>query len=925
MATGLTCVGCKKSIGLLGRLSYDKHTGLCGSCGAMTRTTAPQQMRHSETIREEKPASEESRVSKFMRDTAHLESTTALPKVLVVAATLLNSRYRIVEELGRGGMGAVYRAVDERTGRAVALKRMLVEANELKRAFKREADLLANLKHRALPKVSDRFSVDTEQYLVMDYVGGADLQTLLEEKHKRFTVENVLSWADELLDALGYLHGHTPPILHRDIKPANLKLTEGGRVMLLDFGLAKGAAGEMTHAGNSLSVFGYTPHYASLEQIQGDGTTPQSDIYSLGATLYHLLTGVKPTDALKRVTGVLYGKTDPLPQIAHVNTRIPKHIAATVWQAMSLKPSNRPASAAEMRNQLQFSQPATARSSFAQEEETQVRTTANTQTSLMSAGDIEDMLRSASVVRTKTIDAEAAPLQEKGEPFTELSDADKPVEPLPVLDYELPTTDFLHPAPPRHEQADDELMEIATRIAEALRAFNVTGNIEHISPGPIFTTYEFKPAMGVTVGRIANLRTDLSLALASEVVGVEQQSGKQHVSIMVTNPQRETIYFREIIESRTFQEASSKLTIALGKTVDGSNYVVDLAQMPHLLIAGATGTGKSVCLSTLIVSLLYKASPEEVKLILIDTKYVDFGFFADIPHLATPIITEPKRAANALKWAVTEMENRYKNLAKWSVRNIDGYNAEIRRRNYVKDYDDDGKPWKPLPYLVILIDELAELMMVSGHEVEESITRLAQMARAVGIHLVISTQRPSSEVLTAEIKAAFRARISFQVTSRANSRLILDANGAEHLLSRGDMLFVSPGIAQSVRVHGAYIGDDEIGKIMNFIKAQSRPEYEETITQSEAEAEDALGDGGDRDELFDQALRICVEMKRASTSVIQRRLRIGYGRACAILDAMERDGLIGAADGARPRPVLGRANETIRHWDTLEEANVKRK
>ncbi|MCP9496264.1 MAG: DNA translocase FtsK [Pyrinomonadaceae bacterium MAG19_C2-C3] len=553
---------------------------------------------------------------------------------------------------------------------------------------------------------------------------------------------------------------------------------------------------------------------------------------------------------------------------------------------------------------------------------TSSRTASRTATAPMPAKDIEDMLRSASVVRTDTTEVEASPVQEKGEPFTVLSDADKPVEPLPAPDYELPTTDFLHPAPPRHEQADEELMEIAVRVAEKCKEFNVTGNIEHICPGPVVTTYEFKPSAGVKYSRVTGLVDDLCLALKAESVRIDRIPGKAHVGIEVPNPKRETIYLREIIESRQYQDSPSKLTLALGKSIDGVNYVADLAKMPHLLIAGATGTGKSVCLNSLVVSILYKASPEEVKFIMVDPKRLELGLYADIPHLATPIITEPKRAANALKWAVTEMETRYKNLAKWSVRNIDGYNAEIRRRNLVKNYDDEGKPWKPLPYLVILIDELAELMMVSGHEVEESITRLAQMARAVGIHLILATQRPSVDVITGIIKANFPSRISFRVSSKVDSRTILDTNGSEQLLGRGDMLFLPPGTSRLIRVHGAYLDENEVGKIVAHIKAQSKPEYDESITKSEDETEDALSGGSDRDELFDQALRICVEMKRASTSVLQRRLRIGYGRAAAILDAMERDGLIGAADGARPRPVLGRAHETISHWDDLEEANV---
>ena len=323
-------------------------------------------------------------------------------------------------------------------------------------------------------------------------------------------------------------------------------------------------------------------------------------------------------------------------------------------------------------------------------------------------------------------------------------------------------------------------------------------------------------------------------------------------------------------------------------------------------------------MNSLLLSILYRARPDEVKVILIDPKRLELGLYEDIPHLATPIITDPKPAARALRWAVGEMERRYKELAGWGVRNIDGYNAERERRNMVKDFDENGEPWTRMPYIVIIIDELADLMMTSGHEVEDSITRLAQMARAVGIHLVLATQRPSVDVITGLIKANFPSRISYRVSSKVDSRTILDTNGAEHLLGRGDMLFLPPGSSRLLRVHGAYVDESEINKIVSHIKAQWEPDYDETITQSDEEAMGLEDSDGERDELFEDALRICVDMKRASTSVLQRRLRIGYGRAAAVLDQMEREGLIGKADGARPRPVLPRAFELVGEWDEQE-------
>ncbi|HEX6718621.1 MAG TPA: DNA translocase FtsK, partial [Pyrinomonadaceae bacterium] len=512
--------------------------------------------------------------------------------------------------------------------------------------------------------------------------------------------------------------------------------------------------------------------------------------------------------------------------------------------------------------------------------------------------DAEDMVKGASVLRTKAEAPATAKL-----PFDSRR--------VNYSDYGLPPLQFLNEAPPHSEQADAELLSLATRLAEKCKEFNVTGQIKHICPGPVVTTYEFKPDPGVKYSRVVSLVDDLCLALKAESVRIDRMPGKPHVGIEVPNPRRETIFLREVIESRAFQESGSKLTIALGKTIDGLNYVADLAKMPHLLIAGTTGSGKSVGVNALIVSILYRARPDEVKFILIDPKRLELGLYEDIPHLATPIIVDPKLASRSLKWAVAEMERRYRDLAGWGVRNIDGYNTEIMRRNLIKEYDDQGEPWKPLPYIVIIIDELADLMMTSGREVEESITRLAQMARAVGIHLVLATQRPSVDVITGLIKANFPSRISFRVSSKVDSRTIIDTNGAEQLLGRGDMLFLPPGTSRLIRVHGAFIEEKEISRIVAHIKAQGPPAYDESITQSDEEALGLETSEGEHDELFEEALRICVEMKRASTSVLQRRLRIGYGRAAAILDIMEREGLIGQADGSRPRPVLGRAYEMV--------------
>ncbi|MEO6587722.1 MAG: DNA translocase FtsK 4TM domain-containing protein [Pyrinomonadaceae bacterium] len=497
-----------------------------------------------------------------------------------------------------------------------------------------------------------------------------------------------------------------------------------------------------------------------------------------------------------------------------------------------------------------------------------------------------------------------------------------PQEPQNFDNYVLPMSEFLVPAQARIEQKDEELLAIAQELTGKTKEFNVTGRVMHICQGPVVTTYEFKPDPGVKYSRVTGLSDDLCLALKAESIRIERIPGKAFVGIEVPNRHRETIQLREVIESKKFKDSHSLLTIALGKTIDGLNYVADLAKMPHLLIAGATGAGKSVGVNTLIVSILYKAKPDEVKFIMVDPKRLELGVYEDIPHLATPIIKDPKRAGIALKWAVSEMEKRYKDLAGWSVRNIDGFNTAVKKRNAEEHFDDDGNPWKTLPYIVIIIDELADLMMVSGKEVEESITRLAQMARAVGIHLVLATQRPSVDVITGLIKANFPSRISFRVSSKVDSRTIIDSNGAESLLGRGDMLFLPPATSQLIRVHGAFVDEKEIHKIVEHIKAQGRPEYDTTITKTDDELDDSGDLPGRKDELFWDAVRTVVTAKKASTSLLQRHLRIGYGRAAAILDAMVREGYIGEMDGSsRARPIMPKAYEDLQ--DIEEQENVQ--
>jgi S-DNA-T family DNA segregation ATPase FtsK/SpoIIIE len=470
----------------------------------------------------------------------------------------------------------------------------------------------------------------------------------------------------------------------------------------------------------------------------------------------------------------------------------------------------------------------------------------------------------------------------------------------------FPPTSILVPTSGYVKIDETELRQRAQMIEQKTREFEVEGVVQQIHPGPVVTTYEFKPEPGVKYSRITSLGDDLCLGLEAEAVRIDRIPGKSTVGIEVPNDERATIVLRELLESPEFVQSHARLPLALGKDITGRIVVSDLQRMPHLLTAGSTGTGKSVSINVMILSLLYRCRPDHVKLILIDPKRLELGLYQDIPHLLAPVVTEPKIAQNVLRWAVSEMESRYKKLAKRGVRALEAYNDQVRQLPIPGlDSDSDGdEDREPLPYIVIVIDELADLMMTAAREVEESITRLAQMARAVGIHLVLATQRPSVDVITGLIKANFPARISFRVASKVDSRTILDSNGAEQLLGRGDMLFLPPGSSRLMRVHGPLVTEDEVMRVADFLKKQGQPTYNEDILETPEERRET-GDGdGEVDALYDDAVRIVVDMGKASTSVLQRRLRIGYGRAASLLDAMEREGVIGPPDGSKPRAVL---------------------
>ena len=501
--------------------------------------------------------------------------------------------------------------------------------------------------------------------------------------------------------------------------------------------------------------------------------------------------------------------------------------------------------------------------------------------------------------------------------------------------YQVPPLALLENPPPgrdtQDEKAREEILASSAILEKKLKDFGIEGRVVQVLPGPVITLFEYEPAPGVKVSRIVSLADDLSLAM--RCVGLRILApvpGKPVVGIEIPNIRRETIYFKDVMTSESFQESESKLTLVIGKDITGEPAVQDLATTPHLLMAGSTGSGKSVGLNAMICSILLNATPEEVKMIMIDPKMLELSVYDGIPHLISPVVTNPKKAAAALQWAVNEMESRYKMMAEKGVRNIGGFNelAEKLQKEYeqeLKKREKANKGVKPenaddveedeeeeiipeppakLPYIVILIDELADLMMVASKGVEDSLTRLAQMARAAGIHLIVATQRPSVDVLTGIIKANFPTRMSYKVTSRVDSRTILDAMGADKLLGKGDMLFLPPGTSKLHRLHGVMVSDEEIQRIVDFIKKQAKPHYQEDIFDSVVQEEKNNGDEEEEfDEKYDEALAIVAKDRQASISYIQRRLRIGYNRAARIIETMEREGVVGPSDGVKPREV----------------------
>ena len=493
-------------------------------------------------------------------------------------------------------------------------------------------------------------------------------------------------------------------------------------------------------------------------------------------------------------------------------------------------------------------------------------------------------------------ESEKAPQQEKF-PFMNVAG-----------ELKLPPLDLLSDPPERKNvKIQRETLEMnARRLERKLSDFGVEGEVVEILPGPVITMYEYKPAPGVKISKVANLSDDLALTLRAQSIRIVAPiPGKAAIGIEIPNNQREVVYLKEILSSAAYKNSKHRLPIALGKDITGAAVVADLTKMPHLLVAGATGTGKSVSINTMIESLLFKVSTEMVRLLLVDPKRIELSMYHDIPHLLHPVVTQAKDATKALRWAVEEMERRYMLLSDRGVRNIETYNRRIVKDKGTKTAPEDTSKGidKTLPYIIVIIDELADLMMISSKEVEESITRLAQMARAAGIHLIIATQRPSVNVLTGIIKANFPTRISFQVSSKVDSRTILDTNGAEHLLGDGDMLFMPPGVSRIMRIHGAYVSEEEVQAVTDFLRKQRKPDYDTSILSHIAKNEESKEEDLELDEKYEDAIALVSKTGQASISMLQRKLRVGYNRAARMIEVMEIQGVVGPSDGVRPRDV----------------------
>jgi serine/threonine protein kinase len=787
---------------------------------------------------------------------------------MLVPGVILDNRYRIIRTLSnKGGTAVVYEAKHLRLGRTVAVKETKYRQFDpdvrdlVLKAFQREAALLANLEHSVLPRVYDSFAKDDGHFLIMDFIPGPDLDEMLRERlatqGTAFPASEVVRWASRLLNALEYMHSHNEPVIHRDIKPANLKLTGRNEIILLDFGLAKGAVVGMQ---SITTIHGYTKQYAPLEQINGETTDCRSDLFSLGATLYHLLTGQLPPDAIKRVTNRNEGKPDPLKSILSLNPAVPPNVAAVIHRAMALYPQERPVTAQEIAIQLSDGKAVPG--------------------PRPDSADQEDLIT----------------LPKKRSSSSALSKMEELVPgPLAIENYQCPWIEMLELPAFRTGISETELQEFAQHVVRNLADLGVAGQVKSISSGPVVTTFEFKSAPGVKYSQVTGLAEELCLRLNTGAIRIDRIPTRSAIGIEIPNGKREIVRLREVIEQEEFRESESKLMLALGQTVDGKNFTIDLAKMPHLLIAGAAGAGKASALHSILLSLLFQASPSEINLILIDLKKRGFEAYAGLPHLVMPLVTEFEAGQLALNWVFSELEKRYQLMTSVGVRNIEQYNAEAVHQ--LKDHGAmPSGSLQPLPRLVIIINELEERMASAALEAKERVARLARNSRAAGIHLILSSTWPPAEGLADLIRATIPARICLRVSSKADSHTVIESTGAEGLLGRGDMLFWEPDALRPIRIQGAYVNETEIKRVCDFIRSQTKESVAQVANSSPATEA--------RDEKYERAVRLVIEKQVASALLLQRELRISYGHALFILDKMGREGVISPGNDGKPPQVL---------------------
>ena len=906
--------------------------------------------------------------------------------------SLLDGKYKILNEIGHGGMSVVYLALNERANKTWAVKEVRKDGGNdttvVSQGLVAETEMLKKLNHPNLPSIVDVIDKDDSFIIVMDYIEGNSLQHLLDVEGPQHP-EKVITWAKQLCDVLGYLHSRKPPIIYRDMKPANVMLRPNGEVTLIDFGTAR----EYKDTRNEDTTWLGTRGYAAPEQFGGRGQTDaRTDIYTLGATMYHLITGYSPADTNFEVLPI--GKFVPqlkgsgLEKIISIYGAFPVLLLAfiyfvlrsfniTISQIMEWANSKeQPVSIREKIENKRYDQFDDDEGDFLPDEETHSQANPkiiqmphlgkenidipldDEDDDLFDYDDVESVEEPVFIPKKRRV---SNPANRRPEPVSQAAKAapSRPaastenVKPMSVqeaeelagvsgtepaktreqkprmsreemanetaavaaqiekqeqaaAEYKFPPVDLLRPSPAAIGNGREEISMTKSRLEDTIQSFGISATISDVTRGPTVTRYDFELEQGIKLSKITNLSDDIALALGVSSVRIAPIPNRiSTVGIEVPNRQNSAVYLRDIIDTPKFRNAKSTLTVALGKDIGGEGILGNISKLPHLLIAGTTGSGKSVCMNSLIISLLYKSRPEELKLIMIDPKMVELGIYNGIPQLYIPVVTDPKKAAGALQWAVVEMLKRYRLFSEQGVRDLDSYNE------HKKASGEDI-----LPRVVIVIDELADLMMAASKDVEESICRVAQMGRAAGMHLIIATQRPSADVITGLMKANIPSRIAFAVSSGLESRIILDQQGAEKLVGNGDMLFSPIGTRKPVRIQGAFVSDEEREEVINFIKQEGTAEYSDEIMATiEKAAEDKNQDNGknggaasdadsDYDELLPQAVDVIFDTKQASVSMLQRRLKLGYARAARIVDQMEELGIVGPFEGSKPRQVL---------------------